>query len=188
MILLIDNYDGCSNNIYQLAGQFDPDIRIVRNDRITPAAVWEAAPSHIILSGGSALPELAGNTIEIVQALAGRIPMLGICLGYRVLCAAYGAACAQMEPIRQGQSLPVEVTGKSPLFAGVPDRFYAGFYHSLTVPVSQIPKEFDVVATCCGEAAAIAHKTDAVFGVQFHPESFLSEYGGRIMENFLHRP
>ena len=105
MILILDNYDGCANNIYQLAGEFDPDIRIVRNDRIGPEEILTLKPDHMILSGGSAAPEEAGRDLEIVQTCAGKIPLLGVCLGYRVICASYGASCVQMREIRQGKLL-----------------------------------------------------------------------------------
>ncbi|MCC8060529.1 MAG: aminodeoxychorismate/anthranilate synthase component II [Clostridiales bacterium] len=185
MILIIDNYDGCANNIYQLAGQLDPNIRIVRNDQIDAAAVRAQEPSHIILSGGSTEPERAGCAMEIVKNLAGQVPILGICLGYRIICAAYGGRSVQMEEIRQGKRALIRVDTGSSLFQGLPDTFHAGLYHSETVPVENIPDQFSITAWDGGDAVAIAHKTQPVFGLQFHPESFLSEYGKEIMANFL---
>lgn len=185
MILIIDNYDGCANNIYQLAGQLEPDIQILRNDRIDVPGVRQLSPSHIILSGGSTAPEQAGNAMAILRAFAGQIPILGICLGYRIICAAYGGRSVQMPEVRQGKRALVRTEGSSVLFRGLPAEFYAGFYHSETVPEENIPGEFTVTARSGGDVAAIEHRTLPVYGVQFHPESFLSEYGKELMANFL---
>ena len=187
MILIIDNYDGCSNNIYQLAGEFDPDIRIVRNDRITPEEIRSLRPDHILLSGGSAAPEDAGRDLEIVKEFCGQIPVLGICLGYRVICAAFGAACVQMREIRQGKRLSVDLDTASPLFYGLPERIRAGFYHSVTVPEESISEPLRIIARCGGDPAGVSWEEKRLYGVQFHPESFLSEGGREIMENFLTR-
>ena len=185
MILLIENYDGCANNIYQLAGQLNPDIRIVRNNQISTEEVRQLNPSHIILSGGSTAPEKAGNAMEIVRTFAGKIPILGICLGYRIICAAYGGKSVQMEEIEQGKRALVRVDPDAALFRGLPDAFHAGFYHSETVLEKDIPAAFEVIARNGDDVAGIAHKTEPLFGLQFHPESFLSEYGKEIMQNFL---
>lgn len=185
MILIIDNYDGCANNLYQLAGQLNPDIRIVRNDRIGIQDVEQLSPSHIIISGGSAAPERAGNAMAIVKTFAGRIPILGVCLGHRIICAAYGGRSVQMEEIRQGKREPVQLAPDCPLFRGLPGTIHAGFYHSETVPEENIPEELTVIARSGGDVAGAAHRSNAVYGVQFHPESFLSEYGKEIMANFL---
>ncbi len=185
MILLISNYDGCTNNIYQLAGQLNPEICIARNDQIDSEDVRKLAPSHIIISGGSTLPEAAGNTIDIVKTLAGKVPILGICLGYRIICAAYGGKCVQMDEIQQGKRSLVKIEHETNLFNGVPGTFYAGFYHSRTVLEEDIPTDFHIIARSGHDIAGIAHKTDALFGLQFHPESFLSEHGKTIMSNFL---
>lgn len=185
MILIIDNYDGCSNNLYQLVGQLNPEIRIVRNDRITTQDIRRMSPSHIILSGGSSMPQKAGNTMEIVKTFAGYIPILGICLGYRIICAVYGGQSVQMEEIQQGKRSLVRIEGSSSLFQGVAESFYAGFYHSETVLEEDIPRQFDIIARSGNDIVGIAHKTKAIFGLQFHPESFLSAYGTEIIHNFL---
>lgn len=185
MILLIENYDGCANNIYQLVGQLNSDIQIVRNDQIEIEYIQQMAPSHIIISGGSMAPKMAGNAINIVKNFAGRIPILGICLGYRIICAAYGSKCVQMEEIKQGKRSLVNIEHITDLFNGIPDTFYAGFYHSETVLEKDIPKNFNIIARSGRDIVGIAHETDVIFGLQFHPESFLSEYGEEIMQNFL---
>lgn len=185
MILIIDNYDGCSNNIYQLAGQLNPEIQIVCNDQIQIPDVQAARPTHIILSGGSGDPAQAGSAMSIVKTFAGQIPILGICLGYRIICAAYGGESVQMETIQQGKQAPVTTEPNVPLFRGLPQTFRAGFYRSETVPEANLPKDFSVIARSGGDVVGIAHQTKAVFGLQFHPESFLSEFGKEIMGNFL---
>lgn len=185
MILILDNYDGCANNIYQLAGQLNPDIKIIRNDQIDAQGAARLAPSHIILSGGSAAPEQAGNAMKILKEFAGKIPVLGICLGYRIICAAYGGKSVQMDEIRQGKRELVHVLRDSPIFRGLPEQFYAGFYHSETVPEENIPKEFSIVARSEQDIVGIEWREKALYGLQFHPESFLSEYGREMMGNFL---
>ncbi len=185
MILVIDNYDGCSNNIYQLVGALEPDIRIMKNDQVDVADIEKMAPSHIIVSGGSAAPEKAGNDLKIIKAFAGRIPILGVCLGYRIICSAFGGESVQMDEIEQGKRVLITVREKKSILRGLPDQFYAGYYHSETVPEENIPKEFEVLAYDGKTPAAIVHKTLPIFGVEFHPESFLSECGLDIMRNFL---
>lgn len=141
-------------------------------------------PSHIILSGGSVAPEKAGNAMRIVKAFSGRIPIMGICLGYRHLRSLW----REVHPDggnRAGKTGFDQVVRRTDLFHGVPDTFYAGFYHSETVLEKDIPQEFDVIARNGNDVAGIAHKTEPTFGLQFHPESFLSEYGKEIMQNFL---
>ena len=122
-----------------------------------------------------------------MQTCAGKIPLLGVCLGYRVICASYGASCVQMREIRQGKRLPVELATDSPLFWGLPKTISAGFYHSVTVPEESIPAELRIIARCLGEPAAVSREEERLYGVQFHPESFLSQGGREIMNNFLTR-
>lgn len=186
MVLIIDNYDGNANNIYQLVGQIEPNTVIYHHDQIDQSQVLSMAPSHIVLSGGSGAPERAGSAMEIVRACAGRIPILGICLGCRIICAAYGIGIAPMEQIEQGKRKLVHVEHPdSPLFKGVPDEFYAGFYCSERIEEQSIGEEFSVIARSGGDVAGIAHQRMGVYGLQFHPESFLSEYGKVILSNFL---
>lgn len=185
MILLIDNYDGCANNLYQLAGVINPDIRIVRNDKITVSRIKALSPSHIIISGGSASPEKAGCDMDVIKTFAGSIPLLGVCLGYRLICAAYGGESIQMQQIAQGTREQVQIDRSCPLFKGLPETFFGGFYHSKTVPEKNIPEAFNIIARCGNDVAGVAHKTAPLYGLQFHPESFLSEYGHEIMANFL---
>ena len=185
MILIIDNYDGCANNIYQLAGRFDPDIRILRHDAVTADGVAAMVPDHIILSGGSGDPRRAGQANAIVRACAGKIPILGICQGMRIIGAEYGIMPVKMAEIRQGKAEMVHVTEPGLLFQGVPDDFRAAFYQSETITAEAAKAVFRVTAVVGSEAAAIEHPSLPLFGVMFHPESFLSSCGDQIMENFL---
>ena len=186
MVLIIDNYDGSANNIYQLIGQIEPNTVILHHDQIEPSQVLTMAPSHIVLSSGSGTPERAGSAVEIVRACAGRIPILGICLGCRIICAAYGGKITLMEQVEQGKRKLIHVESRSaPLFAGVPDDFYAGFYRSESIVEESIAGRFSVIARSGDDAVGIAHQFMQVYGLQFHPESFLSEYGKVILSNFL---
>ncbi|MDO4492451.1 MAG: gamma-glutamyl-gamma-aminobutyrate hydrolase family protein [Clostridia bacterium] len=185
MILIIDNYDGCANNLYQLAGLTDPDIRIARNDRIGVDEIERMAPSHIIISGGSCKPENAGVGPEAIRRFCGKIPVLGVCLGYRMICAAFGGQSEPMETIAQGKRQTVSLDTASPLFRGLPETISAGFYHSETVSEKNIPQQLKPIAWCDGVPAGVGNDALMLYGTEFHPESFLSEYGKEIMANFL---
>ena len=186
MVLIIDNYEGNHNNIYQLVGQIEPNTAISHHDQVKPSQVLTMAPSHIVLSGGSGVPERAGYAVEIVRACAGRIPILGICLGCRIICTAYGGRITLMEQIEQGKRKLVHVESRdSPLFLDVPNEFYAGFYRSESIVEESISERFSVIARSGDDAVGIAHHFTHVYGLQFHPESFLSEYGKVILSNFL---
>ena len=186
MILIIDHYDGCANNIYQIVGQVEPDVKIMHHDQLTLSQVRKMEPSHIILSGGSGEPGRMEASKELLRGVAGQIPTLGICLGCRIICASYGGKLAQMDQIEQGKRklVQTEVQG-DPLFLGVPGQFYAGFYCSERIVEESIADIFSVTARCGGDVVGIAHRHLPVFGLQFHPESFLSEYGKEILFNFL---
>ena len=189
MILLIDNYDGCVYNLYQLAGSAAPgeEIRIVKNDRITPEEAKALHPGHVILSGGAVSPEHAGNDMALVRELAVQVPILGVCLGMRVICAAYGAQESPLTEPVQGRRSEICVERKSPLFAGMTERFTAARYQSTTVAADQIHAPLCITARAEDDHAvmAVEHETLPVYGVQFHPESFMTEYGEVLMRNFL---
>ena len=174
MIILIDNYDSFSYNLYQLIGSIEPEIKVVRNDEFTPEQLEEMTPEAIILSPGPGRPEDAGICVDTVKKLGGRIPILGICLGCRIICAAYGGKITLMEQVEQGKRKLVHVESRSaPLFAGVPDDFYAGFYRSESIVEESIAGRFSVIARSGDDAVGIAHQFMQVYGLQFHPESFL---------------
>ena len=186
MILLISNYDGCVNNLYQLAGVINPDVKIVKNDEVTLKNIEIMQPSHIIISGGSVSLNNTGIVIPMVRYFSSKIPILGICLGCRAIAAAFGAKCVPMKEIVQGKKTEITIDSTSMLFQGLPDRIIAGRYHSITLDESSIPKQFEIIARACdGDIMGIQDLDHQLFGLQFHPESFMSQYGYEIMKNFL---
>ncbi len=186
MILLIDNYDSFSYNLYQLVGEINPDIRVIRNDEMTVEEIAALAPDYIILSPGPGRPEDAGVTIEVAKTLGKTIPTLGVCLGHQAICAAYGATVTYAKQLMHGKQSVVTADRKSSLFAGCPERFPVARYHSLAADAATVPDELTVTAvTDDGEVMAVQHKEYPIFGVQFHPESILTPDGRRILRNFL---
>lgn len=186
MILLIDNYDSFSYNLYQYLGTLNPDIRVIRNDEMTVEEVEALAPSHIILSPGPGRPEDAGIIIETVQKLGGKIPILGVCLGHQAICAAYGANIIHAKTLMHGKQSTVTASQDCPLFRGLPAAFPVARYHSLAAEEASLPGVLTVTArTEDGEIMAVQHKTQPVFGLQFHPESVLTPNGMQMLENFL---
>ncbi|MCD8309473.1 MAG: aminodeoxychorismate/anthranilate synthase component II [Clostridia bacterium] len=183
MILLIDNYDSFSYNLYQLIGEQCPDIKVVRNDGITVKEIDALSPQAIVLSPGPGKPKDAGVCIDAVKAFGGKIPILGVCLGHQSICEAYGGKVIYAGRIMHGKQSQVYVNGGR-LFAGLGNSFLAGRYHSLEV--TDLPKELIVTAqTDRKEVMAVEHATYPVFGVQFHPESILTPCGKQILNNFL---
>lgn len=185
MILLIDNYDSFSYNLYQLIGGIDPDIEVVRNDELTVAEALAHAPSHIVLSPGPGRPAEAGIIEPLVRAAAGKIPVLGVCLGHQAICEAFGGRITYAKRLMHGKRSEIITDGKG-LFAGLPPRFGVARYHSLAADPAALPPELTVTArTSDGEIMAVAHRDFPVCGVQFHPESILTEHGEKIIGNFL---
>lgn len=187
MIVLLDNYDGCVYNLFQLIGHFRKDIKIVRNDRITPEELAKLPMDHLVISGGGSLLDNVGNGKEIIRYFNGKVPILGICLGYRMLCGAYGAQLSYMQEIMQGRPSQITVTTENPLFAGLPGEISGMRYHSMTVKESEIPKDFQIIAKAQddGEIMGVQYKGTFTYGLQFHPESFMTKAGQTIMKNFL---
>lgn len=186
MILLIDNYDSFSYNLYQYLGTLSPDIRVIRNDELTVDEVEALHPSHIILSPGPGRPEDAGIIIETVQRLGGKFPILGVCLGHQAICAAYGARIIHAKTLMHGKQSIVTVSPESPLFRGLPEQMPVARYHSLAAEESTLPDSLTVTARADdGEIMAVQHKTLPVFGLQFHPESVLTPNGMEMLRNFL---
>ncbi len=187
MILLIDNYDSFSYNLYQLVGALDPDIRVIRNDELTVAEIRDLAPDRIILSPGPGRPEDAGVTMEVVRALGPAIPMLGVCLGHQAICAAYGATVTYAKRLMHGKQSVVRFDLDCPLFAGCPESAPVARYHSLAADPDTIPECLAVTArTEEGEVMAVRHRQYPVFGVQFHPESIMTPDGRTMLRNFIH--
>ena len=186
MLLLIDNYDSFSYNLYQMLGEITPDIKVIRNDAMTVAEVAALNPSHIILSPGPGRPEDAGIIIETVKQLGGKIPILGVCLGHQAICAAYGAEIVQAKQLMHGKQSVVTAAQDCRMFRGLPERFTVARYHSLAADPATLPDCLRVTAkTDDGEVMAVQHKEYPVYGLQFHPESILTPEGRQMLLNFL---
>lgn len=186
MILLVDNYDSFSYNLYQMAGRVSPDIRVVKNDRVTPEEVEAMKPSHIILSPGPGRPRDAGICEEVALRMLGRTPVLGICLGHQAICEALGAEITYAATLMHGKQSAVHIANGSPIFRGLAPLLPAGRYHSLAVRRDSLPDELQVIAEDdSGEVMGVKHKRYDVYGLQFHPESILTPDGARVIENFL---
>lgn len=186
MILLIDNYDSFSYNLYQLAGEICPDIKVIRNDELTVEEIRELKPERIILSPGPGRPEDAGVIIDVVKALGKEIPVLGVCLGHQAICTAYGATVTYAKELMHGKQSDVNFDTDCLLFRGCPGKAPVARYHSLAADKETIPEELLITAhTSDGEVMAVQHKDYPVYGVQFHPESIMTPDGKTILENFI---
>jgi len=186
MILLIDNYDSFSYNLYQLIGEIDPDIRVIRNDEMTVEEIKGLNPDRIILSPGPGRPEDAGVIIETVKTLGKDIPILGVCLGHQAICAAFGATVTYAKRLMHGKQSMVKFDSDCPLFAGCPETAPVARYHSLAADKDTIPECLKITAlTDDGEVMAVQHKEYPIFGVQFHPESIMTPDGRQMLNNFL---
>ncbi|MDO4280599.1 MAG: aminodeoxychorismate/anthranilate synthase component II [Peptococcaceae bacterium] len=186
MILLIDNYDSFSYNLYQLVGAINPDIKVIRNDALSVDEIAALAPSHIILSPGPGRPEDAGVIIDVVKKLGGKIPILGVCLGHQAICAAFGATVTYAKTLMHGKQSLVTLSGDSPIFAGLPDEILVARYHSLAVDPLTLPEELTTTAVADdGAVMAVQHKSAPIYGLQFHPESIMTPDGKTMLDNFL---
>jgi len=189
MILLIDNYDSFSYNLYQQIGTFNPDIKVIRNDELTVDEIAALAPEAIILSPGPGKPAEAGRCIEIVRTLGGKIPILGVCLGHQAICEAYGATVSYAGKLmhgKQSRTLLTKEAESSVLFAGLSNEILTARYHSLAAIADTIPDCLKITAVADdGEVMAVEHTEYPVFGLQFHPESILTPQGNQIVKKFL---
>lgn len=186
MILLIDHYDSFSFNLYQFIGTLNSDIKVVRSDELTVPEVLELNPSHIVLSPGPGRPNEAGIYETLIPAVAGKIPLLGVCLGHQALAESFGGTVDFAKTVMHGKSSEVNIIKDSKLFEGLPKHFEAARYHSLAVDRASLPEELVVTAeTADGEIMAMEHKSGPLYGVQFHPESILTPHGIEILKNFL---
>lgn len=186
MILLIDNYDSFVFNLARYVRELQEDVSVVRNDAITVDQIREIKPAGIIMSPGPCTPNEAGICQELVRRLSGEIPLLGVCLGHQAIVSALGGIVGRSPRPMHGQSAEVE-HDNSTLFAGMPNPFRAGRYHSLLADESRLPAELLITARTSVDRLimGIAHRDHLTFGVQFHPESILTEQGHRILGNFL---
>ncbi len=186
MILLIDNYDSFSYNLYQMIGSIQPDIMVVRNDGMTVGEIRSLAPDQIVLSPGPGRPSDAGICIEAVRQLGAEIPILGVCLGHQAICEAYGGVVSYARTLMHGKQSEVEVDTQCRIFRGLPPTIQAARYHSLAVMEETLPGSLLVTARSSdGEIMAVSHREYEIYGVQFHPESIMTPYGKQIIKNFI---
>lgn len=184
MILIIDNYDSFSYNLYQLIGSLDPTVQIARNDALTVEQIEKMSPEAVILSPGPGRPENAGICMEAAKELD--MPVLGVCLGHQAICAAFGGRVTYAKRIMHGKQSVAKLKAGEPLFAGLPSEIKVGRYHSLAADPASMPDCLETIAeTADGEIMAVRHKARPVYGLQFHPESILTPDGPQIMRNFL---
>ena len=186
MILLIDNYDSFSFNLYQMVGQLSPDIRVIRNDELTVAQIEALAPDHIILSPGPGRPENAGVIMELAGTLAQKIPTLGVCLGHQAICAAYGATVTYAKRLMHGKQSLATLDTSCALFKNCRETALVARYHSLAADEATLPDCLAVTAvTQEGEVMGVRHTQYPIFGVQFHPESIMTPDGRTMLKNFI---
>ena len=185
MILVIDNYDSFTYNLVQYLGELGAVVEVFRNDAIDVAGIERREPEGVLISPGPGTPDDAGVSLEVVRKLAGAMPLLGVCLGHQAMGQAFGGRVVRAPRLMHGRTSPIEHDGRG-LFRGLPSPFRATRYHSLIVERSSIPKELEVSAwTAEGEVMGLRHRELSLEGVQFHPESFLTEHGHAMLRNFL---
>jgi anthranilate synthase/aminodeoxychorismate synthase-like glutamine amidotransferase len=187
MLLVIDNYDSFTYNLVQYLGEMGEEVRVVRNDELPASAIAALAPSHIVISPGPCTPNEAGISLEVIKAYAGKIPILGVCLGHQAIGQAFGGKVVRAARVMHGKTSLISHDGQG-LFTGLPNPFEATRYHSLLIERASVPDSLDVTAeTTEKEIMAVRHKTLPVEGVQFHPESFLTTSGKDLLRNFIAR-
>lgn len=186
MILLIDNYDSFSYNLYQMIGSMNPDIAVVRNDAITVEGIREMSPDAIIISPGPGRPEDAGICIDAIRSLGPEVPILGVCLGHQAICAAYGGTITHARKLMHGKQSVVRKASEDSVLSGLPESFPVARYHSLAVDPDTVPECLQVTAIADdGEVMAVRHRDFPVHGLQFHPESIMTPDGKAMLANFL---
>jgi anthranilate synthase component 2 len=190
MLLMIDNYDSFTFNLVQYFGELGEDVRVIRNDEMTLAALRALRPAAIVISPGPGTPDDAGVSLEILQRLGGEVPVFGVCLGHQSIGQAFGGKVIRAKQIMHGKTSPIRHAGRG-VFAGLPDRFEATRYHSLVVEQASLPDCLEVTAWtehadgAIDEIMGLRHRTLPIEGVQFHPESILTEHGHAMLRNFL---
>ena len=185
-LLLIDNYDSFTYNLAHAFAVLGPAVQVVANDQITVAEVLARPPDYLVLSAGPKGPKDAGVSLQLARELSGVVPLLGVCLGHQCIAEAFGTETVRARRPVHGKTSPIHHRGEG-LFSGIPSGFRAARYHSLIVP--RVPEQFELLAwTAEGEVMAMCHERHPVWGLQFHPESFLTEYGTRLLSNFLQLP
>ena len=186
MILLIDNYDSFSYNLYQLVGCINPDIRVIGNDELTIEEIEALSPSHIIISPGPGKPADAGICEACIIHFAGKVPILGVCLGHQAICEAFGGVVDHAGALMHGKASIATLDTENEIFKGLESREQVARYHSLSAKEETLPSCLKVIArTDDGEVMAVSHSDYAIFGLQFHPESILTPDGNIMLDNFL---
>ena len=184
-LLMIDNYDSFTFNIVQYFGELGAEVQVFRNDEITLAGIAEQAPDLLVVSPGPCSPAEAGISVAAIQHFAGKLPILGVCLGHQAIGAAFGGQVVRAQELMHGKTSVITTTQQG-VFAGLPKQFTVNRYHSLAIDKSSCPEVLEVTAwTDDGEIMGVRHKTLAIQGVQFHPESILTEHGHAMLKNFL---
>lgn len=185
MLLVIDNYDSFTYNLVQYLGELGQEVRVVRNDEIAAADIAGLAPSKIVISPGPCTPNEAGISLEAIKTYAGRIPILGVCLGHQAIGQAFGGKIVRAARVMHGKTSPISHDGRG-MFTGLPNPFQATRYHSLLIERSSVPACLEITAESPdGEIMAVRHSSLPIEGVQFHPESFLTTSGKDLLRNFL---
>ena len=186
MILLIDNYDSFSYNLYQLIGSVDPDIKVIRNDEMTVEEIGAMKPEYIILSPGPKRPKDAGVCIEVAKRLGKTSKILGVCLGHQSICEAFGATVSYAKELMHGKQSVAKIDNSDEIFKNLPGEITVARYHSLAALPETMPDCLKVIAkTADGEIMAVRHRELPIWGLQFHPESIMTPQGKTILENFL---
>jgi len=188
MVLMIDNYDSFTYNIVQYCRELGADLKVIRNDELTVDAIRELNPEKIILSPGPSTPDDAGVTLEVIKTFAEEeIPMMGICLGHQSIAQVFGGEVIRAKNMMHGKTSQVHVDRQTPIYKAIPETFRATRYHSLTVNPENLPETLEVTSHSLddGEIMSIQVKGKPIYGVQFHPESIMSEYGHEMLDNFL---
>ena len=185
MLLMIDNYDSFTYNLVQYFGELGQDVRVVRNDQISVAEIEKMKPDTIVISPGPCTPNEAGISVETIQKLGGKIPILGVCLGHQSIGQAYGGKIVRAKRLMHGKTSMIRHENKG-VFSGLPNPFEATRYHSLVIAPDTVPDVLEVTARSDdGEIMGVRHRTLPVEGVQFHPESILTQHGHDLLKNFL---
>jgi len=184
-VLLVDNYDSFTYNLYQYLGELGAEVRVVRNDELSAEAAIALAPARIVISPGPGTPDQAGITLDLIRRAAGRIPVLGVCLGHQALGQAFGGDVRRAPKLMHGKTSQIHHDGRG-VFAGLPVPFTATRYHSLVVERASVPESLEITAwTDDGIVMGLRHREHALEGVQFHPESILTTEGKALLRNFL---
>jgi len=185
MIAMIDNYDSFTYNLVQYLGELGAEVRVFRNDEIAPGALEALRPSHVVLSPGPGTPNDAGITLALIERLAGRVPLFGVCLGHQAIGQAFGGKVVRAGRVMHGKTSRIRHDGRG-VFASIDNDFIATRYHSLVVERASLPKCLAVTAESeDGEIMGLRHRALPVEGVQFHPEALLTEHGHKMLQNFL---